>query len=306
MAIEPEMNPAPEPEPEPAPAPAPAAGPRGPRRSGGSRSASDRSGGSRSASGRSGGARSAGGRSGGTRSGRERPDTAERHLRAERQRQARAERRARSGRPVGSSELKRQAIVAAAVQLFARDGFDRTSVDAIADTAGVSKRTIYNHYGDKETLFLAVVTEMYDLLIGTVVELMDKYLTDVPADAVEQNLVSFACDAAMLAARSPERAAMIRLMMMEAPYFPELRRTQMRPQTITGAIAQRLTVLTARGLLDVPEPGEAANHLFSLTMGQMNNRSLFGAISLPDEDIIRMATSGARAFYRAYRPADRG
>jgi hypothetical protein len=37
-------------------------------------------------------------------------------------------------------------------------------------------------------------------------------------------------------------------------------------------------------------------------MGQMNNRSLFGALSLSDEDITRMATSGARAFLRAYRP----
>jgi TetR/AcrR family transcriptional regulator, mexJK operon transcriptional repressor len=196
-------------------------------------------------------------------------------------------------------------MAAAAIELFSRDGFDRTSVDAIAEAAGVSKRTIYNHYGDKETLFLSVVTEMYDQMIEFVVALMDKYLTDPPEDALEQNVISFSAQAARIAARSSERASLIRLMMLEAPHFPELRASQMRPQSITGAIAQRLAVLSARGLLDVPEPNEAANHLFSLTMGQMNNRSLFGTVSLSDDEIDRMATSGARAFLRAYLPPDR-
>jgi len=205
------------------------------------------------------------------------------------------------GRPVGGSERKRAAIVQAALRLFLRDGFARTSVDAIAEEAGVSKRTIYNHYGDKETLFLSVVSETYDLLIGMVVALMDKYLTDVPDDAVEQNIISFASEVGTLAARSSERSALIRLMMAEALHFPELQAMQMRPQGITAAIAERLSKLGARGLLDIPEPQEAANHLFALTMGQMNNRSLFGALPLTDEEIRRMATGGARAFVRAYR-----
>jgi len=189
----------------------------------------------------------------------------------------------------------------AALRLFARDGFARTSVDAIADEAGVSKRTIYNHYGDKENLFLSVVGDTYDSMISLVVGFMDEYLTDVPGDAVEERITSFACKAAMMAFRSPERAALIRLMMTEAPYFPELQAVQMRPRSITGAIAERLTRLDARGLLDVPDADEAANHLFALTMGQMNNRSLFGALPLTDAEVRRMATSGARAFVRAYQ-----
>jgi TetR/AcrR family transcriptional regulator, mexJK operon transcriptional repressor len=75
------------------------------------------------------------------------------------------------------------------------------------------------------------------------------------------------------------------------------------PRGITAAIAERLARLAARGLLDVPEPEDAANHLFVLTMGQMNNRTLFGAVPLSDEEIRRMASSGARAFLRAYRPS---
>ena len=206
------------------------------------------------------------------------------------------------GRPAGGSEQKRAAIVDAALEVFLREGFARASVDAIAAEAGVSKRTIYNHYEDKETLFLSVIGDTYDGLIGGVVDLMDKYLTDLPDDQAETGIVEFSRAIAMFAARAPRRSAMIRLMMTEAPYFPALRDVQARPRSITGAIAERLVKLDARGLLDVPEPIEAANHLFALTMGQINNRTLWGALPVTDDEITRMATSGARAFLRAYRP----
>ena len=207
----------------------------------------------------------------------------------------------RGGR-LGASERKREAIVQAAVRLFVRDGFERTSVDAIAYAAGVSKRTIYNHYGDKENLFLSVIGDTYDAMLAAVVQLIDKYLTDVPDDALEENIIAFACETALMAARSSDRAALIRLMMSEATHFQELQVMQMRPRSVTSVIAERLTRLAARGLLEAPEPEEAANHLFSLTMGQMNNRSLFGAMPVSDEEIMRMAASGARAFLRAYLP----
>lgn len=203
---------------------------------------------------------------------------------------------------MGGSERKRTAIAQAALALFLRDGFARTSVDAIAEEAGVSKRTIYNHYGDKENLFLSVIGDAYDSMIDVVVQLMEKYLTDLPDEEVEQGIIAFARETALMAARSSERSAMIRLMIAEVPHFPELMAVLMRPRSVTAAIAERLTKLGARGLLDVPEPEEAASHLFSLTMGQMNNRSLFGSLPMSDEEITRMATSGARTFLRAYLP----
>jgi TetR/AcrR family transcriptional regulator, mexJK operon transcriptional repressor len=139
-------------------------------------------------------------------------------------------------------------------------------------------------------------------MVAVVSELMDKYLTDVADDAVEQNIVDFSVAFTLMAARSPERSALVRLIMAEAPHFPELLGPQMRPRGITAMIVKRLVVLNARGLLEVPEPEEAANHLFALTMGQVNNRSFYGTRTLTDAEITRMATSGARAFLRAYRP----
>jgi len=210
-------------------------------------------------------------------------------------------RMSRGGR-LGASERKREAIVQAALRLFLRDGFERTSVDSIAEEARVSKRTIYNHYGDKENLFLSVIGDAYDTLLAAFGQLIDQHLADVPGDAVAANIIAFACDAALAAARSSDRAAVLRLMISEAGHFPELRVLQKQPRGIRWAIAERLTGLAARGLLDISEPEEAADHLFSLTMGSVNNRSLFGAWQLSDDEIRRMATSGARAFLRAYLP----
>jgi TetR/AcrR family transcriptional regulator, mexJK operon transcriptional repressor len=205
------------------------------------------------------------------------------------------------GRPPGGSEQKKAAIVAAALKLFFAGGFDRTSVDAIAEEAGVSKRTIYNHYGDKESLFLSVIGDTYAAMIKATWQIMDAHLsavTDIDAD-----LTAFAIDLAKTMINKPERAALIRLMVTEAPHFPQLRNLQMRPLTITDGLADRLARLGGQGLLDVPDPREAAAHLFALTMGQINNRSLFGTMPVGDADVERAVTGGVRAFLRAYRPA---
>jgi TetR/AcrR family transcriptional regulator, mexJK operon transcriptional repressor len=207
--------------------------------------------------------------------------------------------RGRPGRPLGGSEQKKAAIVLAARELFLRDGFERTSVDAIADLAGVSKRTVYNHYEDKRTLFLAVIHETYGVMMAAIYAIIDKYLTDV-TDVVD-SLTGFGLESANLAFRSIDRAAMVRLIITEASHFPELQRERMRSFTVTDRLAQRLAGIAERGLLDIPDPHEAADHLFALTFGQLNNRSLFGARPLADDEMRRIVEGGVRAFVRAYR-----
>src|SRR3954464_6335887 len=60
-------------------------------------------------------------------------------------------------RPDRRSARKREAILIAAVDLFLTNGYERTSVDAVALAAGVGKQTVYSHFAGKETLFLAAV-----------------------------------------------------------------------------------------------------------------------------------------------------
>src|SRR5882757_8402023 len=93
---------------------------------------------------------------------------------------------------VSGWQRKHDAIAAAALVLFARDGYERTSVDAIAAEAGVSKRTVYSHYGDKENLFLLVLRETYDVMRDRVRNIVDRNLRDV-AD-VREALTACVCE----------------------------------------------------------------------------------------------------------------
>lgn len=52
---------------------------------------------------------------------------------------------------------KRQVILDGAIAVFTEYGYDAASMDKIAEAAGVSKRTVYNHFLSKESLFQTVV-----------------------------------------------------------------------------------------------------------------------------------------------------
>lgn len=201
----------------------------------------------------------------------------------------------------GGAGPKGEAIASAALRLFLRDGYERTSVDAIAAEAGVSKRTIYNRYGDKETLFLSVLRDTFAGLMGEFGRIADAHLTNVTD--VERDLTGYAREAALAITRSAERARLIRLIIAEAPHFPALLRQQARSQTMSGILAQRLAAMAEAGWLDIDDPQEAAEHLLALTTGQINNRSMFGVVEVSDADLDRIVSSGVRAFVRAYRPA---
>lgn len=62
---------------------------------------------------------------------------------------------AKRGRPRDANRLAR--IVDAARLLFSEQGFERTTIDAIAETSGVSKMTVYSYFASKEELFGATV-----------------------------------------------------------------------------------------------------------------------------------------------------
>lgn len=56
--------------------------------------------------------------------------------------------------------VKHETILNAATSAFRDIGYDCTSMDRIAELAGASKRTVYNHFGSKEALFQAVVARL--------------------------------------------------------------------------------------------------------------------------------------------------
>jgi len=60
------------------------------------------------------------------------------------------------------TDRKRAAIVEAAIAEFRTNGFEATSMDRIAATAGVSKRTVYNHFPSKDDLFGQILRELWE------------------------------------------------------------------------------------------------------------------------------------------------
>ncbi|WP_283138886.1 TetR/AcrR family transcriptional regulator [Rhizohabitans arisaemae] len=197
------------------------------------------------------------------------------------------------------SPAKRAAIVGAALQVFLREGYARTSVDAIAASAGVSKRTIYDYYGDKEQLFLSTLKDTQSAQTAAFQRLLERTLGHV--DDIEAALTAFGREFATEIARSAERAAVMRLMIAEASHFPALLEPTPENHSVQHALADRLAELDKQGLLDTPDPMEAAEFLGLLVTGRVNHRTWYGAVPLGDAEIARLVEGGIRIFLRAYR-----
>jgi len=69
------------------------------------------------------------------------------------------------------SEVKTEAILQGAMSEFLANGYAATSMDKVAKTAGVSKATVYSHFGDKEGLFSAVIQDLAEDKFQTVMGL---------------------------------------------------------------------------------------------------------------------------------------
>lgn len=68
--------------------------------------------------------------------------------------------------PQRLTDRKREAIIQAAIAEFRAHGFEITRMDKIAATAGVSKRTVYNHFPSKEELFAEILNQLWARIIA--------------------------------------------------------------------------------------------------------------------------------------------
>jgi len=102
---------------------------------------------------------------------------------------------------------KRATILDGAIDVLIGVGYELASMDKIAETAGVSKRTVYNHFGSKENLFQAIV---YDFLAQR------KSLKTIVYDSeksLEEQLLAFA-NAEIFLIDSPRRVGLSRSLTM--------------------------------------------------------------------------------------------
>jgi TetR/AcrR family transcriptional regulator, mexJK operon transcriptional repressor len=192
-------------------------------------------------------------------------------------------------------------ILAAARQVFTERGYGAASMDAIARAAGVSKATLYAYFTGKEALFAAIIGGECGRFGPTLCGDGDGD-GDEPRD-VRADLLRIGGTFAELLL-SPSTLAIYRVVIAEAPRFPELGRIfyESGPNAALTRLANYLQGATERGLIAVPEPRLAAEQLVGMIRGASHLRQLLNVRSKADPDPTRLVEGAVDVFLRAYAP----
>jgi len=110
-----------------------------------------------------------------------------------------------------------QEILDAAFCEFSRNGYATTTLDAIAERAGVTKGTIYVYFENKEHLFISMVHEVMKVTLDTVVDMFERH-TGSTADLLKAQF-SFIYENIV---EDRRRRDVVRMLIAEAPRFPAL------------------------------------------------------------------------------------
>ncbi|WP_308936555.1 TetR/AcrR family transcriptional regulator [Rhizobium dioscoreae] len=194
---------------------------------------------------------------------------------------------------------KRQAILNAAADVFAEDGFAAASIDAIAARAGVSRQTVYNQLGDKDNLFKVVVAEITEKSSADFFRVLDTFPV-APVD-LEKELTEFSSLLLRKAVCDPNGRWLRKLLETEGSRFPELFETwkEYGPGKKYPAIAARLAQLALAGHLDIEDPALAARQYMALLATDLRINQQIGRPTA-EEEIHRMAREATKTFLRAF------
>lgn len=198
----------------------------------------------------------------------------------------------RLGRP--ADEAKREAIIKAASQMFFDVGFAATAIEQVASKAGVSKVTVYNHFGDKRGLFVATVehecTKMRD------------YFTldlDAPGDLRDRLLHLGEAMTAFLA--RPEMTRFELRIAAETEHAPEIGRSFLDagPRNMRSNFVEMLRLEVAAGRLQIEDLALAAEQFVSMCKGFGDLERRFGATNDPERTQERIE-GAVDVFLKAY------
>jgi TetR/AcrR family transcriptional repressor of mexJK operon len=182
------------------------------------------------------------------------------------------------------------------MELFARDGFDAVTMEAVAAQAGVSKMTVYSHFTDKETLFETIVTSVSDEMIqafptpGLSDEALDERLTRI---GIVFLTIILRPAVASMAHTLP--AALRNNQALAVRFY------NAGPARMRAALAKIIDKAASEGGLVVDSAAWAADDLMALWEGGLQCLCAFG-LSGPTtpEEIARRARRGTMLFLRAY------
>src|SRR5262245_25369938 len=184
----------------------------------------------------------------------------------------------------------RAAVVDAARTLFLRHGYAGTTMDEIAALAGLTKRTVYNNYGDKDALFRVITADTIAVADAFVRDMRDAF-AGVGAAELPAALDAFGRRLALGIVR-PEVVAIRRLLIGGARGFPGLAAQYFdrAPGQVMTTLAARFDHLTKAGLLRADDPRRAAAQFAYLVAGELLDRAVLTGAVPPEDEIV----AGAR------------
>ena len=159
-------------------------------------------------------------------------------------------RQAQSGRPDRQlSSEKTEAILAGGMQEFLVRGYAATSMDRVAIAAQVSKATVYSHFQDKESLFIALIQRLVEQKFRSIFDLTDAQVWQTAPDIVLRAFANRALDVGL---KEPQFLNFMRIILGESGRFPQLARTFVRnvEQTSFRMISQYFTTCPHLKLAD--------------------------------------------------------
>jgi TetR/AcrR family transcriptional regulator, mexJK operon transcriptional repressor len=190
---------------------------------------------------------------------------------------------------------KRDAVLGAARTLFLEQGYSGTSMDGIAAAAGVSKLTVYSHFGDKEALFNAAVQATCNQLVPETL-----FVADTSAPLREQLL---GIGRAFFTLVSSEAALATQRIMLSASTDDHIRQLfwQAGPARMTSALCNALAPRVASGELQIDDLELAAGQFFCLIKGELHSSMMCGLTSPVTAEVAeRHVASSVDMFIRAY------
>ena len=189
-------------------------------------------------------------------------------------------------------------IMQAAKDLFMAEGYGAVSMDEVARSAGVSKATVYSHFGSKEKLFAAII---HDACRGFAVDLFPQ-VEDEPDIGVALRRIASSIENFLLA-EGPIKV--YRIIVSEGPRFPELIEAWYGhgPRPFRALLTDFLRKATTSGKLVIPNPTLAADQLVALVKGPLYLRRLFNLPPQPNDPTSEEVVDGAvQMILNAYRP----
>jgi TetR/AcrR family transcriptional repressor of mexJK operon len=195
---------------------------------------------------------------------------------------------------------KRDAIRRAASEVFLRRGYTNASVDEIVTESGVARQTVYNNFGGKEGLLLAVVDDVLDRFLAAMTAVVDEVALG-ESDDLARDLARLGAGWVALALQ-PELAGLRRLIVGEAAAFPNLAAEwrERGPDRAQAMLRREFERLAERGKIDLGQDPALTVMLYSHSVLLIPNQlAVLSAQMSPDPETIDRYVGEAVAMFLA-------